>query len=46
MSNSASNFKHEECNTCEHGRNCINGKYCQRYKMYVQHMEKLPCKQS
>nr|DAT45200.1 MAG TPA: hypothetical protein [Caudoviricetes sp.] len=37
---------HAECNLCEHGRNCINGKYCLAHKMYVHHIELLPCKKN
>nr|DAP07223.1 MAG TPA: ADAM cysteine-rich domain protein [Caudoviricetes sp.] len=40
---SKSTYAARKCLLCPDGRNCINGKYCIKYKRYVQHMEKLPC---
>nr|DAE08314.1 MAG TPA: hypothetical protein [Siphoviridae sp. ctnsL8] len=33
-----------ECKTCSNGINCINGRFCAKLKMYVQHKCYSPCK--
>ena len=33
----------EQCRTCAHGRNCINGRWCEKLRKYVQY-DKKPCK--
>lgn len=44
MQSNELNVFHEECYRCDHSRNCINGVYCMKHKMYVQHIAWLPCK--
>lgn len=34
----------EDCNKCKHGRNCINGRYCQKLKQYVEYSKETNCK--
>ena len=30
----------DECRSCPHGRNCINGRWCEEIKNYVQYANK------
>lgn len=32
-----------KCKSCSHARNCINGKWCELKKKYVEHIDKLLC---
>lgn len=34
----------DECRSCPHGRNCINGRWCEEIKKYVQYANKPLCK--
>lgn len=33
----------EQCRTCAHGRNCINGRWCEKLRKYVQYDKKPLC---
>lgn len=33
----------ERCRTCAHGRNCINGRWCEKLKKYVEYAKELEC---
>lgn len=33
-----------ECEKCPSARNCVNGRYCTRRGVYVEHDTKLKCK--
>nr|DAS53448.1 MAG TPA: hypothetical protein [Caudoviricetes sp.] len=33
-----------QCETCTEAYNCINGRFCKKLKMYVQHKCYSPCK--
>lgn len=33
----------EKCLACIHGRNCINGRWCEKLKKYVQYADKILC---
>lgn len=32
-----------KCETCQYGRNCINGRWCEKLKIYVQYFSKPKC---
>lgn len=33
----------DECRSCSHGRNCINGRWCEKVKKYVQYASTKLC---
>nr|DAD63777.1 MAG TPA: hypothetical protein [Caudoviricetes sp.] len=35
-----------ECNHCEHGKNCLNGRYCKLLNIYVEYKHYSPCKET
>lgn len=34
----------EQCRACADGRDCINGRWCEKLKKYVQYTVKILCK--
>lgn len=34
-----------ECQSCEYGRNCINGRWCAKLRVYVEYSNKVKCEE-
>ena len=33
----------DACRVCVHGKNCINGRWCDKLKSYVEYKEEIMC---